>query len=218
MTINHHLDEATLFSFGAGTLQPSLTVLVKAHLELCSTCRSAALAAAEIGGVILREQDEVAVGADSKSAVMDRISTATFHRLPIQVARREDEMPRALRSLLKDDDLNALKWTKTGPGLAMHKLPKADDEHGFFGLLRIEPGRKMPDHGHGGTELTLVLQGAYEDAMGHFGRGDIADLDESVIHTPVVTGDVACICLVANDAPTRFQSWPARLVQRFIGI
>ena len=218
MTINHHLDEATLFSFGAGTLQPSLTVLVKAHLELCSTCRSAALAAAEIGGALLREQDEVAVSADSKSAVMDRISTATFHRLPIQVARREDEMPRALRSLLKDDDLNALKWTKTGPGLAMHKLPKADDEHGFFGLLRIDPGCKMPDHGHGGTELTLVLQGAYEDAMGHFGRGDIADLDESVIHTPVVTGDVACICLVANDAPTRFQSWPARLVQRFIGI
>lgn len=218
MTINHHLDEATLFAFGAGTLQPSLTVLVKAHLELCPQCRSAALAAAEIGGAFLREQDQVAVGADSKSAVMDRISTATLHRLPIQMARQDGKIPRALRSLLKDDDFNALKWTKTGPGLAMYKLPKANDEPGFFGLLRIEAGRKMPDHGHGGTELTLVLQGAYEDAIGHFGRGDIADLDESVVHTPVVTGDEACICLVANDAPTRFQSWPARLVQRFIGI
>ena len=218
MTINHHLDESTLFAFGAGTLQPSLTVLVKAHLELCPACRSAALAAAEIGGALLREQDEVAVSAHSKSAVMDRIGTATLHRLPIQVARREDEMPRALGSLLKDTSFDSLKWKKAGPGLAMYRLPKADDEQGFFGLLRIEPGRKMPDHGHGGTELTLVLQGAYEDAMGHFGRGDIADLDESVIHTPVVTGDLACICLVANDAPTRFQSWPARLVQRFIGI
>lgn len=218
MTVNHHLDEATLFAFGAGTLQFSLTVLVKAHLELCPKCRCAAVAASEIGGVLLGEQDELAVGVESKAAVMERIGTATLHRLPVRTIRREDEMPNVLRSLLKDANFDSLKWKKAGPGLAVIKLQKSDEEPGFFGLLRIEPGRKMPDHGHGGTELTLVLQGAYEDAMGHFGRGDIADLDESDIHTPVVTGDVACICLVANDAPTRFQSWPARLVQRFIGI
>ncbi len=217
-TINHHLDEATLFAYGAGTLQTSLTVLVKAHLEVCSTCRCAAVAAAEIGGAVLHEQDEVDVSASCKSAVMERISTATLHRLPIHVAPLENELPRALLPYLKDRHFDSVKWTKTGPGLAMHRLQKAEGDQGFFGLLRIGPGRKMPDHGHGGVELTLVLQGAYEDAIGHFGRGDIADLDESTIHTPVVTGDVACICLVANQAPTRFQSWPARLVQRFIGI
>ena len=218
MTINHHLDEATLLAYGAGTLQPSLTVLVKAHLEFCAKCRSGAVAAAEIGGALLREQDTASVDESSKSAVMERISTATLHRLPVKAVPRETAIPLALKPFLNVADFDAIKWTKAGPGLAIYKLPMAADEHGFFGLLRIAPGRKMPDHGHGGTELTLVLQGTYQDALGQFRRGDIADLDESTIHTPVVTGDESCICLVANDAPTRFQSWPARLVQRFIGI
>ena len=147
MTINHHLDDATLFAFGAGTLQPSLAVLVKAHLELCSLCRSSAVAAAEIGGALLRQQEAVEVTESSKSTVMDRISTATLHRLPIQVARHEGEVPRVLQSYLKDTNFDSLKWTKTGPGLAMYKLPRADDDQGFFGLLRIEPGRKMPEIG-----------------------------------------------------------------------
>jgi putative transcriptional regulator len=62
------------------------------------------------------------------------------------------------------------------------------------------------------------LRGAYHDEIGHFARGDVADLDESISHTPTAADDEECICVVANDAPTRFHSWPARLVQRFIGI
>jgi putative transcriptional regulator len=123
-----------------------------------------------------------------------------------------------LQAVLGTSDLAKLKWQKTGPGVAMFKLPQAEDDTGFLGLLRIDPGRKMPDHGHGGTELTLILNGAYHDEIGHFGRGDVADLDESISHTPIAAEGEPCICLVANDAPTRFRSWPARLVQRFIGI
>jgi putative transcriptional regulator len=76
----------------------------------------------------------------------------------------------------------------------------------------------MPEHGHGGEELTLVLEGAYSDKLGRFAAGDIADLGDDVEHQPVVDQDRACICLVATEAPTRFRSWPARILQPLIGI
>jgi putative transcriptional regulator len=85
-------------------------------------------------------------------------------------------------------------------------------------LLRIAPGKMLPDHGHGGEELTLVLSGSYSDHMGRFSAGDVADLDEDTEHAPRVDSDVACICLVATEAPTRFKSFWARLAQPFVGI
>ncbi len=217
MTITHHLDHATLVAYGAGTLNAGLGIVVSAHLEMCAACRKDALLANEIGGGLMVADETASVGDDSKAKVMDRIQTATLHRLPV-ARRASSEMPNAVQSLLGTADIETLKWRKAGPGVMMFKPAQQDGQNGFLGLLRIKPGHKVPDHGHGGTELTLILRGAYHDEIGHFARGDIADLDESVIHTPVAAVGEDCICLVANDAPTRFQSWSARLVQRFIGI
>jgi putative transcriptional regulator len=218
MSITHHLDHATLVAFSAGTLPQGLGLVVTAHLEMCPACRKAALAADEIGGSLLVADAAVEVGAASKQAVMAKIQTATLHRLPVARTRSDNDMPRSLQAALDTADFDSLKWQKAGPGVAMFKLPRKKGEQGFLGLLRIAPGHKVPDHGHGGTELTLILRGAYHDEIGHFARGDVADLDESINHTPIAAGDEECICLVANDAPTRFNSWAARLAQRFIGI
>ena len=218
MTITHHLDHATLVAYGAGTLPTGLNTIVKAHLEFCPACRKDAVVANEIGGSLLNDSQEVEVSASSKSAVMDKIQTATLHRLPLPRSASESEVPRVLQTLIGTADLDQLKWRKSGPGVSMFKLPQQNGDAGFFGLLRIAPGQKVPDHGHGGTELTLILRGAYHDEIGHFARGDVADLDESISHTPKAAEDGECICVVANDAPTRFRSWPARLAQRFIGI
>jgi putative transcriptional regulator len=219
MTISHHLDHATLVAFSAGTLPANLSMVVQAHLEMCPACRHDALAADEIGGALLDDHAGFAVSAESKSAVMDKIQTATLHRMPkAKRAHSAGGIPRVLHAALGTNDLNAIKWRKSGPGIAVHKLPQQSGDTGFLGLLRISPGYKVPDHGHGGTELTLIISGAYHDQIGYFAAGDIADLDESVLHTPVVAGDEDCICLAANDAPTRFHSWPARLLQRFAGI
>lgn len=217
MTITHHLDQATVLAYAAGTLSPALKLVVQSHLELCSQCRGAVLAANEVGGELLGSEPAAEVSDAVKRSVMQRLGTATLHRLPLAAAEA-NEVPRALRSVIGGDDLDSLKWQRAGRGVSMVRLQPNEDGSGFLGLLRISPGSKMPDHGHGGTELTLVLRGAYQDELGQFGRGDIADLDESVAHTPVVSAEHECICLVANDAPTRFRSWPARLVQRFIGI
>ena len=93
----------------------------------------------------------------------------------------------------------------------------ADTNASLF-LLKIGPGRKIPEHGHGGTEMTLILSGSYSDAMGRFAKGDIADLDEHVEHQPVVDSEEPCICLVATEEPTRFKGIVSRLMQPLVGI
>lgn len=76
----------------------------------------------------------------------------------------------------------------------------------------------MPDHGHKGREMTLVLQGAFSDADGRYGRGDVEIADDAVQHTPVAEAGQDCICLAATEAPLRFRSLIPRLVQPFFRI
>ncbi len=66
--------------------------------------------------------------------------------------------------------------------------------------------------------MTLVLSGAYRDAMGRFGCGDIADLDEHIEHQPRVEPGEPCICIVATEAPTRFKGFFSRLLQPLVRI
>ena len=76
----------------------------------------------------------------------------------------------------------------------------------------------MPEHGHNGTEMTLVLSGAYRDKLGRFGPGDIADLDEKQEHRPVVEPREPCVCLVATEGQTRLKSMIGRALQPLHGI
>ena len=85
-------------------------------------------------------------------------------------------------------------------------------------LLRIPAGKPVPEHGHGGRELTLVLSGSFSDSTGRFSRGDLEDADETLEHQPIAGEEEDCICLAVTDAPLRFKSRLLRLVQPVLGI
>ena len=76
----------------------------------------------------------------------------------------------------------------------------------------------MPDHGHRGIELTLVLQGAFRDETDRFARGDVEIADEALVHTPTAEEGDPCICLAVTDAPLRFNSLIPRMLQPFLKI
>jgi putative transcriptional regulator len=84
--------------------------------------------------------------------------------------------------------------------------------------LFIPAGVAMPDHGHHGMEMTMVLQGAFQDEGDHFGRGDVEIADSEIEHTPMADLDEDCICLAVTDAPLRFKGLLPRIMQKFIGI
>jgi putative transcriptional regulator len=217
VTLNHHLDDATIVAYAAGTLGEAHSVVAAAHIAVCATCRGSARAAESLGGSLLQAQDE--------DAVSDACRAATLASLDgvVQKARQEQpsvaaDVPLPLSSLLGHARLSDLKWKRKAPGIAKVDLPLSPGSRTHLQLLKIAPGKTMPEHGHGGEELTLVLKGSYSDHTGRYIKGDVADLDVDVEHEPRVDSDEECICLIATEAPTRFKSIWARLAQPFVGI
>jgi putative transcriptional regulator len=130
-----------------------------------------------------------------------------------------NEDPDRLPSPLHPDfgtSYKALKWRWMGPG--MHYTRVAGPTGGTLLMLRIGAGKRMPMHSHGRTEITQILQGACDDALGHFAADDLADLDAETEHQPITASGEACICVAALDAPLRFPGWFARKLQPVFGV
>ncbi len=215
MTITHHLDDATFLAFAAGTAGEAHSIVVAAHLSLCPTCRAKLRAAESIGGGLLASQAEAAVSDVCRAATLASLDAAPAKKhTPIP----HGELPIALSRALGGKSLSDIKWHKKAPGVAMFDVPMPKGERTHLKLLRIGTGRTLPEHGHGGEELTLILKGSYSDHMGRFSPGDVADLDGDIEHQPIVDSAEDCICLVATEAPTKFKSFWARLAQPFVGI
>jgi putative transcriptional regulator len=217
LTITHHLDDATIVSYAAGTLGEAHAIVAAAHLAYCQTCLSRARDAEAIGGSLLADHTPEAVSDICRAATLASLDAGfVVKRKPVAPSR--SGLPNPVCNAIGNKTLEELHWKKKGPGVAVADVPLSPGAKGSLKLLSIGPGRKMPEHGHGGGELTLVLKGSYSDHMGRFAIGDIADLDQETEHSPVASGDGVCICLVATDAPTRFKPLWARLLQPFVGI
>ncbi len=216
MKISHHLDEATLMAYAAGTLGEAHSVVVAAHAAMCPECRAAIRAAEAVGGTLLDDQDGTAVSDTCRAATLASLDGVMRTTKPATRAR--GEVPAPLCNLINNVPLSEIKWKSKAPGIAKFDIPLSPGSRTHLQLLRIAPGKMLPDHGHGGEELTLILRGSYSDHTGRYLAGDVADLDEDTEHAPRVDSEVECICLVATEAPTRFKSFWARLAQPFVGI
>ena len=217
MNIDHHLDPATIMAHAAGTLDEAFHVVVASHVTWCPVCREIARQATQLGGEMLGQLEATLVSDECRSKTLSKLDTATLHCFPKSPLSR-GEAPEPLAHLIGGKSFADLAWKRKAPGLALFDLPVSRASSGKLFLMRIAPGMAMPEHGHGGAEITLILSGAYNDKFGRYAQGDVADLDDSIEHQPVVETGAACICLVATQAPTRFKSWAARLLQPLIGI
>lgn len=215
MKIEHHPDTATLASYAAGSLDEAFATVVAAHLASCAKCRARLYEIEEVGGTMLETIDAVGLNEAALERAMSRLDEPSEERAEPRSA--EQSLPRPLGRLVTAP-LDDIAWKSVAPGVAVHRLPTSKAARGSLTLLKIAPGKKIPEHGHGGMEITLVLTGSYRDALGRFGPGDVADLDEDIEHQPVVDSDEPCICLVASEAPTRFKSFFGRLFQPLVGV
>lgn len=209
MTIRHHLSDQLLMGYAAGTLPEAFNLVVATHVSMCDDCRARLAAYDTLGGALIEDQGEVAMGADALEAMLARIDTLpqATERAPLRAA---GIFPAPLADYV-GGDLSAVKWRSIGMGVKQAILPTGPDASAR--LLYIPAGVAVPDHGHGGMELTLVLQGAFADANDRFGPGDLEIADEAMQHTPVALGGVDCICLAATDAPLKFRAMLPRLAQ-----
>lgn len=206
MTIKHHLSDQLLMGYAAGNLLEAFSLVVATHVSLCDECRARLEAYEAVGGAVL-ETETAEMSEASLDACLARLGQP---ETPPKPAPRKGLFPAPLAGYV-GGDLAQVRWKPLGMGVRQAILPTAKGASAR--LLYIPAGQSVPDHGHRGLELTLVLQGAFRDDKARFGPGDVEIADESDEHTPVAEAGADCICLAATDAPLRFVALIPRLLQ-----
>ena len=222
MTITHHLDESTILSFAAGSLPAAFAIVASGHIDHCAHCRAKVAKAQVLGGAILDDVEPVALSQGAANNLLELLEAEERKPQPSTPARvlvdtDDDLVPAAVRRLL-DVPFAQIKWKKAGRGISTCQIDLGENAQSKLFLMKIAAGSAVPEHGHTGHEVTLILSGAYNDECGRFARWDVADLDPDVEHQPVVEDSEDCICLVAVERPARFKDLLPRLFQPIVGI
>ena len=216
MSIQHHPDLTTLMAFSAGSLDEPYAAVIATHLAMSEGGRETLRHINTIGGALLHAEPE----AELSNGALDRLLGALGDE-KIEVVPHDQRDARGLPLPLQrylPQGMDAVKWKWTGPGVATADLAWGKDGKSRLMLLRVAAGRRVPEHGHGGQELTLILSGAYRDRFGIFAAGDIADHDEDVEHQPIAEPGDDCVCLVAVDARLTFRGRLMRALQPLFGL
>jgi putative transcriptional regulator len=215
--VKHHLTDSLLMAYSAGNLPEAFNLIVAAHVTLCDECRARLASFDSVGGALLEESGTASIQENSLAETMRLINSGAVSgqiRQPREKAAKSI-LPAPVRDYI-GGDLDKVKWRPIGMGVKQAILPTSKDAS--IRLLYIPAGTAVPDHGHRGMELTLVLQGAFVDETDRFGPGDIEIADEDLNHTPIADIGEDCICLAATDAPLRFNKLIPRMAQPFLRI
>jgi putative transcriptional regulator len=210
--------EAMLASYVAGTLSEPLNALFGAHLALSTRHHGYVRALETAAGRMLEETwpEATLPAVASRDAKLAAIFSGGGMPLRAPAARPQRSnsvLPAPLAAYL-GRDLADVPWKRELPGIKAWHV--AETEHGEATMYWIRGGQKLPTHSHEGSEITLVLAGAFSDVSGHYGRGDIAIADEAVDHRPIADESADCICFAVTDAPLRLTGPLGRWVQPFL--
>jgi putative transcriptional regulator len=207
-----------LWDYACGSLSQASYLLVENYVALCKDAARTLSRFESIGGALIEGHcAPVAMNKQSLDAVLaamnsTQMSSELAHnkKEPKNLAFLNDhKFPEPLFHHIKQSE-ESLKWKRFTRGMSYCPLAFEDDKQTAT-LLRVAPGMKTPHHSHHGLEMTLVLQGAFEDETGLYRAGDLMIADDDLHHQPVATKDEVCLCLVVSDAPAQFTG-------RFMGL
>lgn len=217
LAATHQLPEEVLASYAAGTLPEPFAVVVAAQASICPETRERIAELEAIGGALMElgATEEMSLG--SLEATMKKIAeqAAAGDAAPEPRPISCDVLPAPVRSYV-GGGLQDVRWRPIGMGAKQAILHESGDAS--VRLLQIPAGCELPDHGHDGTEMTLVLQGAFIDGDHRYARGDVDLADAETEHMPVADVSEDCVCLVACQGKLRFAGLLPRIAQPFLRI
>ncbi|GAB5449431.1 ChrR family anti-sigma-E factor [Gymnodinialimonas sp.] len=213
MTDTHHsVPDDMLMGYASGSLAKAFDLVLATHVSLSDDARARLETFEALGGAVLCSMDTAEVAEDSLEQTLAKIRGSAPIERP---APSVGTFPAPLQAMVGGDE-DAVRWRSVGRGVKQCILHS--DEGGTARLLLIPAGKAMPAHSHHGTEMTLVLKGAFRDEDGVFARGDLELADADTNHQPVAEPGEDCICLVATNAKLKFQGLLPRIAQPFVGI
>ena len=219
MSVKHHPSDELLLDYASGALDEGWSLAVATHLALCPDSRQRVSEMEAIGASFMESLSPTPLLKSSCDSVFSRLSTEDVAE-DVSVPSGADNFPSIFPQPLRGyigGDVDKVPWQRIGLG-SYQAVIQTGDTNTVARLLKIPAGKPVPAHSHGGTELTLVLGGAFTDKTGYYGRGDFQEADDTLEHQPYAVAGEDCICLAVTDAPLKFSGFAARLAQPFIGI
>jgi putative transcriptional regulator len=210
MNVTHHPCPQLLAKFAAGTLDAGEHLVVAVHASSCSTCRRIVRAVEVIGGSTLDAIEPAPMKAGAFKSVVAKLDQSPGCAHAPSHIRTDDALP----GILKHYRIGRRRRIAPGVSLRPIELPGPSKSRAF--LLSSNPGTRMLEHTHTGTELTCVLQGSFSHEGGRFGPGDFDFGDETQDHQPVVGDRELCLCLVAMTGELRLNGFFGRLISPFV--
>lgn len=219
------IDDGLMAAFAAGTTGPATGLLAAAQASLNPQARERLAFYEAVGGSLMDGLEPAEMSDDLLDRVMGALDDDTDEgdaADDLRVATRSAGLRSDGAPFLPTPVMEAvggapenIQWHPVMRGLEECVLP-VEEDGARTKLLRIQPGASMPRHTHHGSELTLVLRGAFTDSSGRYGPGDLAVCDDSVDHQPVADMGEPCICLVVMDAPLRLTGAVGRFLNPFV--
>ena len=230
------VDTEWLLDWSSGALKPGFRPLIDGYLSLNPEAREAAALFDRLGGSLLADADPAPLSpeaAENARALLDQEPETespekhphASQRFTRQTARTgqaaSDEfaaLPEAMRACLTGHE-RKLRWFSPSPWFSIRRmLPRGQAAAGSSAfLIRVAAGHSIPSHSHGGTEMTLVLQGGYTDCTGPAKRGDLIIHDPSIDHQPIADPGESCIVATAFEGPLRLTGRFGRVIQPLFG-
>ena len=172
----HHVPDAMLAAFAAGSLPYPFAVLVAAHVSACDECRARLESHLLLGGLVLEGLPAEPVSGTRRARTLKALDGAVDRQSPHQPF---DVFPARAGAASRR---RAAALAPLGIGTKQAIIWRGGE--GSVRLLSIPAGQAVPDHGHRGIELTLVLSGSFSDEVGTFRPGDLEVADEGLVHVP----------------------------------
>ncbi len=215
MSIHHHPSESVLTAYASGALADGPSLACAIHLDACAQCRAAVAAMEAVGGVLLDELSDAPLDAQALDLMLARIERPP----PSPVRRRAAPDPRAFTNGLP----RALKERRIGPrrfvlpGMWVAQVRSNAPDRWRTYLLHAGQGQRLLEHDHRGPEMTVILSGAFRDALGVYRAGDFVEANAGGSHRPAVEGDEACLCLISAEGGVKVEGL-ARLLQPYLQV
>ena len=228
---NHPLGDEIFAAYAAGALSGPMRLLVDAQAQtspevsrdrgdadrlagaLLETIEPVALSDTALDRALAAIEAECAQAGEAGPLTQDARANAQGRKAANAAGEALNEILR-LPDAVRDAALESAGWTFAGPGVRTMELMR--DGSAKAELIRLEPGRGVPGHGHEGREFTLVLCGAFHDGRERYGSGELCVADPEVHHRPVAEDGEVCIALAVTDGPLAFTG-PLGWVQRALG-
>ena len=216
--ISFHPSSQDLQSFSAGNCEPTLALMVSAHVDMCSQCQQDFIEIqSEMAGEFITQPLQVHSLNNQYYNMMSKITDLPildkippeFSNTSIELDGKFFELPRALRRYVK----NTGNWSRL-----VGKLWQAPVDLGDIGkanFMYMEKGGRVPEHTHKGNEMTLVIDGQFGDGIAHYDCGDFTVMDNKHNHFPHSEADDGCLVFTIVDQPLHFTSGVARLLNPF---